>query len=48
MSFRNPMEEAGLTRLSEAPVFIGKKDPIDTSGHEPDKQLLTWMRALNV
>ncbi|EAT78076.2 hypothetical protein SNOG_14536 [Parastagonospora nodorum SN15] len=31
-----------------APVFIGKSDPINTTAHEPDPSLLTWMRALNI
>lgn len=32
----------------QAPIYIGKKDPIDTTQHEPDAQLLTWMRALKI
>jgi len=31
-----------------APVFIGKSDPINTTAHEPDPSLLTWMRALKI
>lgn len=29
-------------------IFIGSATPIDTSGHEPDPSLLTWMRALKI
>lgn len=32
----------------QAPVFIGKSDPIDTSRYEPDPSLLTWMRVLKI
>jgi chromosome segregation ATPase len=32
----------------QAPVFIGKPDPIDTTAHEPDSSLLTWMRVLKI
>jgi chromosome segregation ATPase len=32
----------------QAPVYIGKKEPIDTAAHEPDPSLLTWMRALRI
>ncbi|KAL5121033.1 Structural maintenance of chromosomes protein 6 [Pleosporales sp. CAS-2024a] len=32
----------------QAPVFIGKADPIDTRAHEPDSSLVTWMRALKI
>jgi chromosome segregation ATPase len=40
----------GLMKRSnwQAPVFIGKSDPIDTSRHEPDPSLLTWMRVLKI
>lgn len=31
-----------------AQIYIGKRAPIDTSNHEPDKDLLTWMRVLTV
>jgi structural maintenance of chromosomes protein 6 len=31
-----------------APVFIGKRDAIDTTAHEPPSKLLTWMRALKI
>lgn len=31
-----------------APIFIGKPTRIDTSHHEPDSTLLTWMRALKI
>ncbi|EMD68806.1 hypothetical protein COCSADRAFT_109770 [Bipolaris sorokiniana ND90Pr] len=29
-----------------AQIYIGKRAPIDTSNHEPDRDLLTWMRVL--
>tara|TARA_R110002003_G_scaffold28_15_gene1640 strand:- start:17033 stop:19801 length:2769 start_codon:yes stop_codon:yes gene_type:complete len=32
----------------QAPIYIGKEDPIDTSSNEPDPALLTWMRALKI
>jgi chromosome segregation ATPase len=32
----------------QAPILIGKPDPIDTSSNEPDPDLLTWMRALKI
>ncbi|UPX19353.1 RNA helicase [Ascochyta rabiei] len=32
----------------QSPIFIGSKNRIDTSRHEPDKSLMTWMRALNI
>ncbi|KAJ8107041.1 hypothetical protein OPT61_g9137 [Boeremia exigua] len=32
----------------QSPIFIGNKNPIDTSRHEPDSSLLTWMRALKI
>jgi chromosome segregation ATPase len=32
----------------QAPIYIGKPDPIDTSSNEPDPALLTWMRALKI
>ncbi|KAF2641623.1 structural maintenance of chromosomes protein 6 [Massarina eburnea CBS 473.64] len=32
----------------QATVFIGGKNRINTTGHEPDQQHLTWMRALKV
>ncbi|KAF2033378.1 P-loop containing nucleoside triphosphate hydrolase protein [Setomelanomma holmii] len=32
----------------QAPMYIGKSDPIDTSSNEPDPSLLTWMRALKI
>jgi chromosome segregation ATPase len=32
----------------QAPIYIGKKDPIDTRANEPDPSLLTWMRALKI
>ncbi|KAJ4290938.1 Structural maintenance of chromosomes protein 6 [Kalmusia sp. IMI 367209] len=31
-----------------APIYIGPKERIDTSSNEPDEQLLTWERALNI
>ncbi|KAF1956479.1 dna repair protein-like protein rad18 [Byssothecium circinans] len=38
-----------MARLNyRAPVYIGTKAPIDTTGHEPDEQLLTWMRVLKI
>jgi chromosome segregation ATPase len=39
---------SGLMRRCNwhAPIYIGKKDPIDTTAHEPHSSLLTWMRAL--
>jgi chromosome segregation ATPase len=30
------------------PIFIGQSSRIDTSGHEPDAQLDTWLRVLKV
>jgi chromosome segregation ATPase len=30
----------------QAPVYIGKPTPINTTNHEPDPSHLTWMRAL--
>lgn len=32
----------------QSPIFIGSKNPIDTSRHEPDRSYLTWMRALKI
>jgi len=32
----------------EGRIFIGNSAPLDTSGHEPDASLLTWMRALKI
>jgi chromosome segregation ATPase len=39
---------SGLMRRCNwnSPIYIGKKDPIDTTAHEPHSSLLTWMRAL--
>lgn len=37
-----------LTFGRQAPIFIGSDKRIDTSRHEPDPSLLTWMRALKV
>lgn len=35
--------------ISHVPILISNNPaPIDTSGYEPDKKLLTWMRALKV
>lgn len=32
-----------------SPIFIGKRNPIDTSRNEPeDRNLLTWMRAVKI
>jgi chromosome segregation ATPase len=41
---------SGLMRSCNwtAPIYIGKPDPIDTSGNEPDASLLTWMRAVKI
>jgi chromosome segregation ATPase len=41
---------SGLMRQCNwhAPVYIGKKEPINTTPHEPDSNLLTWMRALRI
>ncbi|KAF2630071.1 dna repair protein-like protein rad18 [Macroventuria anomochaeta] len=41
---------AELMRRSgwQSPIFIGSKNRIDTSRHEPDPSLLTWMRALKI
>jgi chromosome segregation ATPase len=41
---------SGLMRRCNwvAPVFIGKRDAIDTTAHEPHPNLLTWMRALKI
>ncbi|KAF2175035.1 dna repair protein-like protein rad18 [Zopfia rhizophila CBS 207.26] len=30
------------------PIYIGKSDPIDTTGHEPDPTLDTWLRILKI
>lgn len=32
----------------QAPIYIGRRDRIDTAAHEPDSTLLTWMRALKI
>ncbi|KAH6637581.1 dna repair protein-like protein rad18 [Boeremia exigua] len=32
----------------QSPIFIGSTKPIDTSRHEPNSSLLTWMRALKI
>lgn len=37
-----------LTFHRQGPIFIGNGRRIDTSRHEPDSSLLTWMRALKV
>ncbi|KAI4955545.1 hypothetical protein J4E91_001406 [Alternaria rosae] len=29
-----------------APIYIGKRTPIDTDGNEPAENLITWMKAL--
>ncbi|OAK95228.1 P-loop containing nucleoside triphosphate hydrolase protein [Phaeosphaeriaceae sp. SRC1lsM3a] len=32
----------------QSPIYIGRRDRIDTTAHEPDSSLLTWMRALKI
>ncbi|CAO2656318.1 Nn.00g051210.m01.CDS01 [Neocucurbitaria sp. VM-36] len=31
-----------------SPIFIGNRNPIDTTQNEPDSDMLTWMRALKI
>jgi chromosome segregation ATPase len=40
------VDEANKSR--SAPIYIGKKAHIDTTGSEPPDELVTWMRALTV
>ena len=37
-----------LKICSNGAIYVGSSSPIDTSAHEPDRSLLTTMRALKV
>lgn len=37
-----------LTIPRTSPIYIGNRNPINTTPNEPNPELLTWMKALKV